>query len=143
MNGNRNTACLFQDGTSSKKGSSSLSFHVQQLDTEHLKAIRGETKRKVEGMWGPDSSGASQVAPGQRIHLPVQEMQKTWVQSPGQEDALEEEIATHSSVLAWEIPRSEELGGLQSRGAAQSQTQLSMNSSRGESCLITQKTYMG
>ena len=35
-------------------------------------------------------------------HLPT--MQETWVQSLGQEDALEKEMATHSSILAWEIP---------------------------------------
>ena len=38
------------------------------------------------------------------------------VQSLGQEDLLEEEIATHSSILAWEIPWTEEPGGLQSTG---------------------------
>jgi len=42
------------------------------------------------------------------------EMQETWVQSLGQEVPLEEEIATHSSILAWEIPWTEEPGGLQS-----------------------------
>ena len=36
--------------------------------------------------------------------LTVQEMQKTWVQSLGWEDSLEEEMATHSSVLAWKVP---------------------------------------
>ena len=34
----------------------------------------------------------------------VQETQETWVQSPGQEDPLEKEMATHSNILAWEIP---------------------------------------
>ena len=43
-------------------------------------------------------------------------MQETWVQSLGQEDPLEKEIATHSSVLAWRIPWTEEPGGLQSTG---------------------------
>ena len=42
----------------------------------------------------------------------------------GQKDTLEEEMATHSSILAWEIPWTEEPGGLQSMGL-QSQTQLS------------------
>ena len=37
-----------------------------------------------------------------------------WVQSLGWEDPLEQEMATHSSLLAWEIPRTEEPGGLQS-----------------------------
>ena len=44
-------------------------------------------------------------------------MQETWVQSLGQEDPLEEEMATHSSVLAWGIPRTEEPGRLQFRGS--------------------------
>ena len=43
-------------------------------------------------------------------------MWETWVQSLGWEDSLEEEMATHSSILAWRIPRTEELGGLQSMG---------------------------
>ena len=50
-------------------------------------------------------------------------MQETQVQSLGREDLLEEETATHSSILAWEIPWTEEPGGLQSMGL-QSQTQL-------------------
>ena len=41
-------------------------------------------------------------------------MQKTQVQSLGQEDPLEKEMATHSNILSWEIPWTEELGGLQS-----------------------------
>ena len=45
---------------------------------------------------------------------PVQEMKKTGVRSLGREDPLEKEMATHSSVLAWEIPSTEEPGGLQS-----------------------------
>ena len=40
-------------------------------------------------------------------------MQETWVRSLGWEDPLEKEMATHSSVLAWEIPWTEEPGGLQ------------------------------
>ena len=44
------------------------------------------------------------------------EMQETWVQSVGQRDPLEKERATHSSILAWEIPWTEEPGGLQSVG---------------------------
>ena len=44
-------------------------------------------------------------------------MQETWVQSLGQEDPLEKELATHSSILAWKIPWTEEPGGLQSIGS--------------------------
>ena len=43
-------------------------------------------------------------------------MQETWVQSLCQENPLEKEIATHSNILAWEISRIEEPGGLQSMG---------------------------
>ena len=41
-------------------------------------------------------------------------MQETWVTSLGQEDSLEEGMATHSSILTWRIPCTEESGGLQS-----------------------------
>ena len=44
-------------------------------------------------------------------------MPETWAQSLGQEDPLEEEIATHSNILAWRIPWTEEPGGLQSMGS--------------------------
>ena len=44
-------------------------------------------------------------------------MQETGVPSLGQEDPLEESMATHSSILAWRIPWTEEPGGLQSTGS--------------------------
>ena len=43
-------------------------------------------------------------------------VQETWVQFLGQEDLLEKRMAIHSSILAWEIPWTKELGGLQSIG---------------------------
>ena len=46
-------------------------------------------------------------------NLPMQEMQEMSVQSLGWEDPLEKEMATHSRMLAWRIPQTEELGGLQ------------------------------
>ena len=46
----------------------------------------------------------------------MQEPQETWVLSLGWKDPLEEGMATHSSVLAWRIPWTEESGGLQSMG---------------------------
>ena len=52
------------------------------------------------------------------------EIQETWVRSLDWEDPLEKEMATHSSILAWEIPWTEEPGGLQSRG---SQSQLGLS----------------
>ena len=47
----------------------------------------------------------------------VPAMRETWIQSLGREDPLEREIATHSSILAWRIPRAEEPGRLQSMGS--------------------------
>ena len=49
-------------------------------------------------------------------------MQETRVQFLGQEDPLEKEMATHSSILAWEIPWTEEPGGLQFMGPQESDT---------------------
>ena len=56
---------------------------------------------------------ASQMAQWKRIHLLLQETQ---VQSLGQEDPLEKEMATHSSILAWEIPWTEKPGEQQFMG---------------------------
>ena len=52
-------------------------------------------------------------------------MQETWVQFLGWEDPLEKEMATHSSILAWEIPWTEEPDWLLSMGSKNSWTQLS------------------
>ena len=54
----------------------------------------------------------------------LSEMQETWVRSLGKEDTLENKMVTHSSILAWRIPQTEEPGGLQSMGS-QSQRRLS------------------
>ena len=51
-------------------------------------------------------------------------MQGMWVQFLGQEDPLEKDMATHSSIIAWEIPWTEESGGLQSMGSQKSQAWL-------------------
>ena len=47
-------------------------------------------------------------------------MQEAKVQTLGQEDSLQKEMATHSSIIAWEIPWTEKLGGLQSMGSQKS-----------------------
>ena len=57
-------------------------------------------------------------------------MQETWVQSLGWKDPLEKEMATHSSILAWEIPWTEEPGRLQPMG-----------SQRAEHDLATEQQY--
>ena len=49
-------------------------------------------------------------------------MQEAWVQSLGQEDPLKKQMATHSSILAWEIPWTEKLGRLPSMGSQELDT---------------------
>ena len=70
---------------------------------------------EMSQQWIPGSAKKNKhvAAVAQRLnHLPA--MQETWVQSPGWEDPLEKEMATHSSIFAWRIPWTEEPGGLQS-----------------------------
>ena len=57
------------------------------------------------------------MAQWKRIHLPMEELQERQVQSLGWEDPLEEEMATHSSILTGIIPWAEEPGRLQSMGS--------------------------
>ena len=54
-------------------------------------------------------------------------MQETWVQFLGQEDPLEKEMATHSSILTWRIPWTEEPGRLQSMGLQESDMTSQLN----------------
>ena len=51
-------------------------------------------------------------------------VQETWVQSLGWDDPLKKGMATHSSILAWEIPWTEDPGGATVHGVAKSQIQL-------------------
>ena len=57
-------------------------------------------------------------------------MQETWVQFLGQEDPLEKGMATHSSILAWRIPWTEESGRLQSKGSQRAGHDLVTNTLR-------------
>ena len=52
----------------------------------------------------------------------MQETQETWVGFLGREDPLEEVMATHSNILAWRIPWTEEPGGLSTQGLKESDT---------------------
>ena len=61
----------------------------------------------------------------------VQEPQEMWVQSLGREDPLEEGVATHSSILAWRIPWTEEPGGPQSIVSQRAEHNLSNCAHRG------------
>ena len=67
----------------------------------------------------PNYEGASLVAQSVKS-LPA--VQETRVRFLGQEDPLEKEMATHSSIFAWRIPWTEEPGGLQSMGSQESDT---------------------
>ena len=86
-------------------------------------SIPGSGRSSREGIGYPlQYSWASLVA------QPVKNspaMWETWVQSLGWKDPLEKEMATHSSILAWRIPWTEEPGGLQSTGS-QSRTRLTL-----------------
>ena len=57
---------------------------------------------------------AEQASPVAQMVKNLSAVQEIWVPSLGWEDLLEKEMATHSSILAWEIPGTEESGGLQS-----------------------------
>ena len=59
---------------------------------------------------------------GKKICLPMQETQEMWVLSLGWEDPLEKEMETHSSILAWEIPWTEEPDRIQSMESQESNT---------------------
>ena len=52
----------------------------------------------------------------------MHEAQEVWVRSLSQENTLEQEMATHSSILVWKIPWAEKPGGLAAHGAAKSRT---------------------
>ena len=81
---------------------------------------------------------ASQVTQWQRICLAIQETQEMWAGSLVWEDLLEEEMATNSTILAWEISRTEEPGGLQSMRSQRVKMQLSMHAytQRRQGCLL-------
>ena len=63
--------------------------------------------------------------PGGSVVKNLSAKQETQVLFLGQEDSLEEEMATPSSILTWEIPWTEEPGGLQFKGSQKDQTRLS------------------
>ena len=76
---------------------------------EQFKNQGNQNKLSTLGNNNDVLNAASQVDQAVK-NLPA--MQETWVQSLGWEDPLEKEMATHSSILAWEIPWTEELDGL-------------------------------
>ena len=90
------------------------SFGSHKLFNQFSLIRRTRKKRFYNHLGGVAFHWASLVA--QRLkRLPA--MRETWVQSLGQKDPLEEEMATHSSILGWRIPWMEEPGGQQSIGS--------------------------
>ena len=87
-----------------KKGSDDMEFGMDMYTLLYLK-------------WITNKALLHSMVPGGSVvkHMPA--MQETQVQSLGWEDPLEKEMATHSSILAWEIPWTEKPGGLQSTGS--------------------------
>ena len=72
----------------------------------------------------------------------MQETQEMWVQSLGGEDPLEEEMATHSSIIAWKIPWTEETGGLQSMGSQRVRHNWETDHARKKKLLLHSKTWI-
>ena len=95
-------------------------------DTKHLGSITKETVQPCEFSWNlvitsikhlinRNTSHIMGFPSGSEVKNPpeMQDMQETWVRSLSREDSLEKKIATHSNILAQEIPWTEEPGGLQ------------------------------
>ena len=100
--------------------SSNLAWRIPW--TEELGGLQSMQSQRVRHYWETNFHTFTfykelpRLLSGKRICLPVQQMQETWVQSLGQEDPLEKEMATHSIILAWEVSWAEEPGVLQSMG---------------------------
>ena len=77
--------------------------------------IFAECTKGTTQIWQLLKFGSTSLVAQMVKRLPA--MRETWVQSVGQEDPLEKEMATHSSTLAWKSPRMEEPGRLQSMGS--------------------------
>ena len=87
--------------------------------------LEGMGPRDPARAWAPSSEPLVKIMT--KLHLLLHEVaqsvkkspavQETWVQTPGRKDLLEKGMATHSSVLAWRIPWTEEPGRLQSMGS--------------------------
>ena len=107
------TSCYYDLGLPG--GSAGKNSPSNAGDTRDTSLIPGLGKSLGEGIGYPlHYSWASLVAQMVK-NLPA--MRETWVQSLSWEDALEKEMATHTSILAWEIPWTEEPGRLESMGS--------------------------
>ena len=86
----------------------------------HTQKILTHTQKRDFSLVGFISSSAVFLVAQTAKNLPA--MPETWVRSLGQEDPLKKGMATHSNILAWEIPWTEEPGRLQSMGSQESDT---------------------
>ena len=112
---------LSQTNKKKTEGICCLFFREKENDTGQKV---GSTERK-EGRAHKKKWGFPGGASNKETSWPVQATQETRLQPLGREDSLEEEMAAHSSILAWEIPWTEEPGVLQSMRLRKSQTRLS------------------
>ena len=90
------------------------------LHKSHSFLVKAYRRAGPRSTWGSSFSGGSSGAPGGSGVKNLPAVQESWereVHSLGWEDPLEEDMATHSSILAWRIPWTEEPGGLQSMGS--------------------------
>ena len=117
---------------------------------EGVREIKQENHKRCRDCWRTESSSLSvdahhftfftfcfcnfywsavtlQASPVDQLVKRLPAMRETWVRPLGQEDPLEEDVATHSSIPVWEIPWTEELGGLQSTGLPESGTTEPLN----------------
>ena len=92
--------------------------------TEEPGGLHSMRSQRVGHDWSDFAAAAASYTGGSDAKESACDARETWVQSLGWEDPLEEEMATHSSLLAWKIPWTEESGGLQSTGSQKSQTRL-------------------
>ena len=107
------------------KGPKDMTLKNESPRSEGVQCANGEEQRITNGprmnkaaepkwIWGSGVDGSREASLVAQMvkHLPA--MQETWIQSLGWEDPLEKEMTTHSSILAWRIPWTEEPGRLQS-----------------------------
>ena len=100
------------------RGTWQASYSPQGHKENRTPASRACPGKTVDSMFPslPPSAPGAPLLVAQRLK-PLPAMRETWVRSLGQEDPLEKEIATHSSILAWRIPWTQEAGGLQFTGS--------------------------
>ena len=108
--------CVLLHKGSKQAGLSQCTGPWEQLDTKRAALLRECYISSQEISISTMSYGVSLVAQMVKKKKNVPAMQETWIWSLGGEDPLEKGMATHSSILAWRIPWTEESGGLQSMG---------------------------